>query len=291
MDTWRRREKSAPKLDIHKLYRHFLKETTWTSWQSRCCIEWTNIWSWTQPMVTFLEAKRVVWEDTIAVIRPPRRLPSQTDRDHSVKRWSPPLPVIFTTMYSRPSYRQAAELSLSHEHYSLLLYSSPPKPNRSGGSMLWVLYCGSMLSSIEHNISLSTRLRHNLQSSKTLATIYPHPCWVIERNSWSSTLFIHSTKHVIVTPSAMMDTSAAQQTSTLEGAAQDLYVARQSYVCEQVRRERVRGHAFRLGFLSIRSHFRKPACLVIQDKIFKALQHKGYYHCHPIVLINVVMHI
>ena len=77
----------------------------------------------------------------------------------------------------------------------------------------------------------------------------------------------------------MMDTSAAQQTgtSTLEGATQDLHVARQSYVCEQVRRERVRGHAFRLGFLSIRSHFRKPACLVIQDKIFKALQRKGYY--------------
>ena len=154
-------------------------------------------------------------------------------------------------MYLRPIklYRQAVEMLLSHECYSLHRNVSDTYtpsslhcctvPHQSptgleGLSFYEFSIAAVMSSSIEHNISLSTQLHHNLQSSKTLATSHPHPC----RRIPGVLQFIHSMKHIIIIPPSTMDTSIAQQASTLEGAAQDLHVARiESYVCEQVRRE------------------------------------------------------
>ena len=118
--------------------------------------------------------------------------------------------------------------------------------------LVWKFYvmssiAAAMPSSIEQNILLSTQLHyHIMQSSKTFAKSHPRPiCRVVERtyNSWSSThQFILWNIHIIVMP---MDTSTAQQTSTLERAAQDLQAEwTVLYVCEQVMGERVRGHAF-----------------------------------------------
>ena len=193
---------------------------------------------------------------------------------------------LVTTTYSRPSYRQAVEV-LSRiwtllpavqkccwhvsQHTSLsITVQFPPKPNWPERSMLWVLY--QQYNNVEqhrgqHIAVYTTTPQHNCRVQRRLPQVTlvlsMLSCWwadLFPGVLYTLSSFILQNISLLCMPSATIQWTLQQHSKPAHWKEQlkTFMQDGQSYVWASGGRER-EGIPFNLEFLSIRSHFRKPA--------------------------------
>ena len=263
LEIWRRREKGSKTRYLQR-YRHFLEIRGLAEvGLLRCCVEWTRTCSWTQSMATFLEAKRVVGEGTVAVLccaelchsescPPwPHEQPAscrQLQAVETVPHWHTET-LLVAVLYSPPSVAgqsQQSSTGLEGLCYQLFLLWATL-------STTWLSTPHTTLKSISHKSPSCLLFELIGQCYWSFPGVLP---WHMQ--------FIHSMEHIAVTllQHNGLFNKTLQQPTTLKGAAQDLHVDRMDsfrmYVWASGKRERewyciAWSMPFCLVFLSIRS--------------------------------------